>query len=81
MRQSRAPTASQIQTPPPPSSSTKGGNRFFGKSNLGMFYSFCLKLAPACVEPIADFRSQATTSAGRRRVPLALTSPRSLRSW
>jgi len=34
MRQSRAPTASQIQTPPPPSSSTKA-NRLFGKSNLG----------------------------------------------
>jgi len=34
MRQSRAPTASQIQTPPPPSSSTKGG-RFFGKANIG----------------------------------------------
>ncbi|KAI6831713.1 Sphingolipid long chain base-responsive protein, partial [Hortaea werneckii] len=34
MRQSRAPTASQIQNPPPPSSSTKG-NRLFGKANLG----------------------------------------------
>ena len=34
MRQSRAPTASQLQTPPPPSSSTKG-HRLFGKSNLG----------------------------------------------
>ncbi|EME48712.1 hypothetical protein DOTSEDRAFT_67674 [Dothistroma septosporum NZE10] len=34
MRQSRAPTASQIQNPPPPSSSTKGG-RFFGKANIG----------------------------------------------
>ncbi|KAF2476556.1 uncharacterized protein BDR25DRAFT_252640 [Lindgomyces ingoldianus] len=34
MRQSRAPTASQIQNPPPPASSTKTG-RFFGKSNLG----------------------------------------------
>merc|ERR1712072_1598607 len=34
MRQSRAPTASQIQNPPPPSSSTKG-NRLFGKSNIG----------------------------------------------
>ncbi|KAF2738459.1 hypothetical protein EJ04DRAFT_541381 [Polyplosphaeria fusca] len=34
MRQSRAPTASQIQNPPPPSSSTKSG-RFFGKSHLG----------------------------------------------
>lgn len=36
MRQSRAPTASQIQNPPPPSSSTKAG-RLFGKANLGMF--------------------------------------------
>ncbi|KAF2643283.1 hypothetical protein P280DRAFT_496923 [Massarina eburnea CBS 473.64] len=34
MRQSRAPTASQIQNPPPPTSSTKGG-RFFGRGNIG----------------------------------------------
>ncbi|OAA54473.1 hypothetical protein ISF_08401 [Cordyceps fumosorosea ARSEF 2679] len=34
MRQSRAPTASQLQTPPPPPSSTKSG-RFFGKGSLG----------------------------------------------
>lgn len=34
MRQSRAPTASQIQNPPPPSSSTKAG-RFFGRGNIG----------------------------------------------
>ena len=34
MRQSRAPTASQIQSPPPPASSTKSG-RFFGKANIG----------------------------------------------
>ena len=34
MRQSRAPTASQIQNPPPPASSTKSG-RFFGKSSVG----------------------------------------------
>jgi hypothetical protein len=34
MRSSRAPTASQIQSPPPPSSSTKSG-RFFGKANIG----------------------------------------------
>jgi len=34
MRQSRAPTASQIQNPPPPVSSTKTG-RFFGSKNLG----------------------------------------------
>jgi len=34
MRQSRAPTASQIQNPPPPASSTKHG-RFFGKANIG----------------------------------------------
>ncbi|KAF2202586.1 hypothetical protein GQ43DRAFT_448003 [Delitschia confertaspora ATCC 74209] len=31
---SRAPTASQIQSPPPPVSTTKTG-RFFGKANLG----------------------------------------------
>jgi len=34
MRQTRAPTASQIQSPPPPTSSTKAG-RFFGRANLG----------------------------------------------
>ncbi|KAI9682029.1 MAG: Eisosome core component [Caeruleum heppii] len=34
MRQSRAPTASQIQNPPPPTSSTKS-SRFFGRSNIG----------------------------------------------
>ncbi|KAI9841603.1 MAG: Eisosome core component [Sclerophora amabilis] len=33
MRQSRAPTASQIETPPPPVSTTK--SRFFGKSSIG----------------------------------------------
>ncbi|KAI9748572.1 MAG: Eisosome core component [Chaenotheca gracillima] len=36
MRQSRAPTASQIENPPPPSSTTKS-SRFFGKSNIGKF--------------------------------------------
>lgn len=35
-RQSRAPTASQIQNPPPPSSSTKSG-RFFGRGNIGQY--------------------------------------------
>jgi hypothetical protein len=34
MRQSRAPTASQLQSPPPPPSSTKSG-RIFGKANFG----------------------------------------------
>ncbi|KAG6032229.1 Eisosome core component [Claviceps sp. LM458 group G5] len=34
MRTTRAPTASQLQSPPPPPSSTKAG-RFFGKGNLG----------------------------------------------
>ncbi|KAI9825850.1 MAG: Eisosome core component [Thelocarpon impressellum] len=34
MRQSRAPTASQIQNPPPPTSSTKS-SRFFGKGSIG----------------------------------------------
>ncbi|ODQ64304.1 hypothetical protein NADFUDRAFT_52631 [Nadsonia fulvescens var. elongata DSM 6958] len=33
LRNSRAPTASQLQSPPPPSSSTKSG-RFFGKGSL-----------------------------------------------
>lgn len=40
MRQSRAPTASQIQNPPPPSSSTKS-SRFFGKGNLGISTQLC----------------------------------------
>ena len=35
LRQSRAPTASQIQTPPPPQSSTKS-HRFFGGGSLGL---------------------------------------------
>ncbi|KAK2590246.1 lipid-binding protein [Conoideocrella luteorostrata] len=34
MRTTRAPTASQLQSPPPPPSSTKSG-RFFGKASLG----------------------------------------------
>ncbi|KAH9892993.1 Eisosome component PIL1-domain-containing protein [Xylariomycetidae sp. FL2044] len=34
MRQTRAPTASQIQNPPPPPSTTKSG-RLFGKGSLG----------------------------------------------
>ncbi|KAL2755043.1 hypothetical protein ACRALDRAFT_2107050 [Sodiomyces alcalophilus JCM 7366] len=34
MRQTRAPTASQIQNPPPPPSSTKSG-RLFGRGGLG----------------------------------------------
>ncbi|KOS18429.1 Sphingolipid long chain base-responsive protein PIL1 [Escovopsis weberi] len=34
MRQTRAPTASQIQSPPPPPSTTKSG-RFFGKGRIG----------------------------------------------
>ncbi|RMZ87769.1 hypothetical protein DV736_g4995, partial [Chaetothyriales sp. CBS 134916] len=34
MRQSRAPTASQLENPPPPTSSTKSG-RLFGRSHLG----------------------------------------------
>ncbi|PHH78931.1 hypothetical protein CDD82_2759 [Ophiocordyceps australis] len=34
MRASRAPTASQLQTPPPPPSSTKSG-RIFGKGHFG----------------------------------------------
>ena len=38
MRQSRAPTASQIQNPPPPTSSTKSG-RFFGKASVGEYRS------------------------------------------
>ena len=37
LRQSRAPTAAQIQTPPPPPSSTKSG-RFFGGASLGLSF-------------------------------------------
>lgn len=37
LRQSRAPTASQMQTPPPPPSTTKSG-RFFGKGSIA--YTF-----------------------------------------
>lgn len=36
LRQSRAPTAAQIQIPPPPQSSTKG--RFFSASALGFSF-------------------------------------------
>ncbi|KAI9214216.1 hypothetical protein DS838_000858 [Geotrichum bryndzae] len=36
LRNSRAPTAAQLQSPPPPPSSTKSG-RFFGKGSIGMF--------------------------------------------
>lgn len=34
LRNSRAPTAAQLQSPPPPPSTTKSG-RFFGKGSLG----------------------------------------------
>jgi hypothetical protein len=37
LRQSRAPTAAHIQTPPPPQSSTKSG-RLFGPSSLGFSF-------------------------------------------
>lgn len=36
MRQTRAPTQSQIQNPPAPVSTTKTG-RIFGKSNFGVY--------------------------------------------
>jgi len=55
MRQSRAPTASQIQNPPPPSSSTKGG-RFFGKGNIG--HTFRHKSAGAFGPDLAKKLSQ-----------------------
>ncbi|KAK5163143.1 lipid-binding protein [Saxophila tyrrhenica] len=48
MRQSRAPTASQIQNPPPPSSSTKG-TRLFGKSNIG--HTFRKSVHPGAFGP------------------------------
>lgn len=55
MRQSRAPTASQIQNPPPPSSSTKSG-RFFGKANIG--HTFRHKSAGAFGPDLAKKLSQ-----------------------
>lgn len=36
LRQNRAPTAAQLQSPAPPPSSTKSG-RFFGKGSIGMW--------------------------------------------
>lgn len=48
MRQSRAPTASQIQNPPPPSSSTKAG-RLFGKANIG--HNFRKSVHPGAFGP------------------------------
>lgn len=38
MRQSRAPTASQIENPPPPMSSTKS-NRWLGKGGIGEWHA------------------------------------------
>src|SRR5579859_1095468 len=55
LRQSRAPTASQIQTPPPPQSSTKSG-RFFGGSSLG--FSFRKGTAGAFAPELAKRLSQ-----------------------
>ncbi|CBX94582.1 hypothetical protein LEMA_P120730.1 [Plenodomus lingam JN3] len=55
MRQSRAPTASQIQSPPPPTSSTKTG-RFFGKANIG--HTFRHKSAGAFGPDLAKKLSQ-----------------------
>lgn len=55
MRQSRAPTASQIQNPPPPSSSTKSG-RFFGRGNIG--HTFRHKTAAAFGPDLAKKLSQ-----------------------
>src|SRR5947207_598502 len=39
MRQSRAPTASQLENPPPQTSSTK--NRLFGKTHIGKWSWLC----------------------------------------
>jgi len=48
MRQSRAPTASQIQNPPPPSSSTKA-NRIFGRNNIS--HTFRKSVHPGAFGP------------------------------
>lgn len=41
MRQSRVPTASQIENPPPPLSTTKTG-RWMGKGGFGEYFLLCL---------------------------------------
>ncbi|MCJ1230852.1 Eisosome core component [Toensbergia leucococca] len=57
MRQSRAPTASQLQNPPPPASSTKSG-RFFGGSLGGAGHAFRKSTAGAFGPDLAKKLSQ-----------------------
>lgn len=45
MRQSRAPTASQLENPPPPPSTTKTG-RLFGRNNFGERSCSCTHSVP-----------------------------------
>ncbi|KAL1630740.1 lipid-binding protein [Diplodia seriata] len=65
MRQSRAPTASQLQNPPPPPSSTKAG-RFFGKSNIDACFREFLgrKVDYVLRHPGHSFRRQAAGTWG-----------------
>jgi len=56
LRQSRAPTAAQIQTPPPPISSTKSHRFFSGGSSLGL--SFRKSTAGAFAPELAKRLSQ-----------------------
>src|ERR1700712_3717251 len=68
MRSSRAPTASELQTPPPPASSTKHGRLF--KGNLG---ETCSQLSvDTTLEAImsAPFETASPPSSVSRRMSL-----------
>lgn len=60
MRQSRAPTASQLENPLPPTSSTKTG-RIFGKNSLGEFFLIAFTPPPLtpshnALAPVGGYR-------------------------
>ena len=76
MRQSRAPTASQIQNPPPPPSSTKSG-RLFGKGAFGEHF----RLPPPgpVTIPIRDQHQPPTYRLRHPRRP-RLTTPQDMPS-
>jgi len=54
LRQSRAPTAAQIQTPPPPSSSTKGGRFFVGSMGLNFRKGAAGAFAPELAKKLSQ---------------------------